>query len=163
MESLGSRLKKFRLENKLTIDDFIKKYNEKFDSSISKSMVSRWENDLAEPKIQVGKNIALMYSITFDELVGIVEPGQVVQSGKIINQSQVKDEEGFTEKDRKDIGKRMDEIRKDLTNTDGLMFSGEPLSEEALDSLMDAMEYIVKHTQKVNKKYIPKKYRKENE
>jgi hypothetical protein len=28
---------------------------------------------------------------------------------------------------------------------------------------MDAMEYIVKHTQKVNKKYIPKKYRKESE
>jgi transcriptional regulator with XRE-family HTH domain len=84
MESLGSRLKKYRLKNKLTIDDFIKKYNKNFNASISKSMVSRWENDLAEPKIQVGRNIAIMYSIPFDELVGIIEPGQSVQDGKII-------------------------------------------------------------------------------
>ncbi|PFE05079.1 transcriptional regulator [Bacillus cereus] len=84
MESLGSRLKKYRLKNKLTIDDFIKKYNKNFNASISKSMVSRWENDLAEPKIQVGRNIAIMYSIPFDELVGIIEPGQIVQDGKII-------------------------------------------------------------------------------
>ncbi|WP_353053733.1 helix-turn-helix domain-containing protein [Bacillus thuringiensis] len=101
MESLGSRLKRYRLENNLTIDEFIKKYNKDFNASVSKSMVSRWENDLAEPKIQVGKNIAIMYSIPFDELVGIIEPGQITQNGKIINTPHK--EKSNTKKENKNI------------------------------------------------------------
>ena len=31
------------------------------------------------------------------------------------------------------------------------MFSGEPMSEEAVESLLDAMEYIVKQTKVINK------------
>ncbi|MEX0415482.1 helix-turn-helix domain-containing protein [Bacillus sp. C30] len=106
------------------------------------------------PSIERVQKVADFFDVSIDSLLGRTEQ---------MNNKHIKDDEGFTEKDRKDIGKRMEEIRKDLTDTDGLMFSGEPLSEEALDSLMDAMEYIVKHTQKVNKKYIPKKYRKESE
>lgn len=104
-----------------------------------------------KPSVERVEAIAQYFNVSIDYLLG-----------RTSNKDTIKDAEGFTEKDRKDIGKRMEEIRKDLTDTDGLMFSGEPLSEEALDSLMDAMEYIVKHTQKVNKKYIPKKYRKED-
>ncbi|MDP7979105.1 helix-turn-helix domain-containing protein [Bacillus sp. WLY-B-L8] len=103
------------------------------------------------PSVERVQKVADYFDVSIDYLLG-----------RTSNKDTIKDAEGFTEKDRKDIGKRMEEIRKDLTDTDGLMFSGEPLSEEALDSLMDAMEYIVKHTQKVNKKYIPKKYRKED-
>lgn len=106
------------------------------------------------PSVERVQKVADYFNVSIDFLLGRTNQ---------MNNNLSKDEEGFTEKDKKDIGKRMEEIRKDLTDTDGLMFSGEPLSEEALDSLMDAMEYIVKHTQKVNKKYIPKKYRKESE
>ncbi|TKJ06187.1 helix-turn-helix transcriptional regulator [Bacillus cereus] len=116
---------------------------------VKRARYNSWENNIAKPDIEMINKLARFHKVSADHLLGISVPE--------------KDEEGFTEKDRKDIGKRMDAIRKDLTNTDGLMFSGEPLSEEALDSLMDAMEYIVKHTKKVNKKYIPKKYRKEAE
>ncbi|MBG9549289.1 MULTISPECIES: helix-turn-helix domain-containing protein [Cytobacillus] len=66
-------------------------------------------------------------------------------------------------KDEKDIAKRMEEIREDLTKADGLSFQGEPLSEEAVESLMEAMEHIVRQTQRINKKYIPKKYRKDED
>src|SRR5690606_14015533 len=65
----------------------------------------------------------------------------------------------LTKKDEKDIAKRMDQIRKDLTSEDGLMFNGEPMSEEAIESFLEAMEYAVRQTQRINKKYIPKKYR----
>ncbi|HDR8058648.1 TPA: XRE family transcriptional regulator, partial [Bacillus cereus] len=107
-----------------------------------------------KPSIDRVEALAQYFNVSIDYLLGRTE-----QKNKVL----IKDAEGFTEKDKKDIGKRMEEIRKDLTDSDGLMFSGEPLTEEALDSLMDAMEYIVKHTQKINKKYIPKKYRKESE
>ena len=64
--------------------------------------------------------------------------------------------------DGKDIAKRLEQFKEDLTRQDGLLFSGEPMSEEALESLMDAMEFAFRQTQKINKKYTPKKYRKDD-
>jgi hypothetical protein len=64
--------------------------------------------------------------------------------------------------DGKDIAKRLEQFKEDLTHQDGLLFSGEPMSEEALESLMDAMEFAFRQTQKINKKYTPKKYRKDD-
>lgn len=98
-----------------------------------------------KPSIDRIESIAEFFNVSVDYLLG--------------RNFEETDFEGFTAKDRKDIGKRLEQIKNDLENSDGLMFSGEPLTDEAMDSLMDAMEYIVKHTQKVNKKYIPKKYR----
>lgn len=76
-----------------------------------------------------------------------------------------KDEIPYEEIDReeKDIAKRMEQIKKEITNSDGLMFNGEPMSEEAIESLLEAMEHAVRQTQRINKKYIPKKYRDNNE
>ncbi|ENQ3106010.1 hypothetical protein SAMN04488168_101466 [Bacillus sp. 491mf] len=68
----------------------------------------------------------------------------------------------MTSKDEKDIEKRMEEIKRDLKDSQGLMFSGEPMSEEAVDSLLDAMEYIVRQTKVINKKYAPEKNNKGN-
>ena len=50
--------------------------------------------------------------------------------------------------DGKDIAKRLEQFKEDLTHQDGLLFSGEPMSEEALESLMDAMEFAFRQTQK---------------
>jgi transcriptional regulator with XRE-family HTH domain len=63
------------------------------------------------------------------------------------------------EKDELDIAKRMEKIHKDLSKEDGLLFNGEPLSDAAVESLMEAMEHVVRQTQIINKKFIPKKYR----
>lgn len=66
-------------------------------------------------------------------------------------------------KDERDIAKRMEKIKEDLTADGGLSFYGEPLSEEAKESLIEAMEYAVRTAQRINKKYIPKKYRENND
>ncbi len=144
----NERLKQLRTEKNYTQQDLADL------TGLSKPTISRFESNKKTPSRESVTKIAKVFNVSTDYLLGLSEQK---------NKDVIKDEEAFTEKDKKDIGKRMEEIRKDLTDTDGLMFSGEPLSEEALDSLMDAMEYIVKHTQKINKKYIPKKYRKESE
>jgi HTH-type transcriptional regulator, competence development regulator len=74
----------------------------------------------------------------------------------------LEDENGVSNKDEIDIAKRMEQFRKDLSKDGGLLFNGEPMSEEAIESLMDAMELIARQTQRINKKYIPKKYRNED-
>lgn len=69
----------------------------------------------------------------------------------------------LTEKDEKDIAKRMAKMRKDLeegNDGDGLAFLGEPMSDEAKESLLEALEFIERQTTKINKKYIPKGKRK---
>lgn len=55
------------------------------------------------------------------------------------------------------------EIEKILSNTekfllqqDGLMFNGEPASEDAIESIIDAMRFGMEQARKRNKKYTPK-------
>ena len=110
-------------------------------TGISNAVLSNYERDYRDPDTDTLKKLAELYEVETDYLLG--------------RQVQKKDE--------KDIAKRLEQIRKDLesgsSDGDGLAFHGEPMSEEAIDSLMDAMELIVRQTQRINKKYIPKKYR----
>lgn len=74
------------------------------------------------------------------------------------------DHQIFTNKElkkEKDIAKRIDEMMADLNSADGLAFKGEPLTNEAKESLRTAFELIARQTADINKKYIPKKYRDE--
>ncbi|QPQ35939.1 helix-turn-helix domain-containing protein [Lysinibacillus sp. JNUCC-52] len=66
-------------------------------------------------------------------------------------------------KDELDIAKRMAELREDLSSATGLLFDGEPMSDEAKESLLEAMEFGVRLAKKNNKKYIPKKYQNDEE
>jgi len=66
----------------------------------------------------------------------------------------------LTEKDEKDIAKQVEKLKKTLMeNSEGLMYSGEPLSPEAVQSILDNLLIGIKHAKMMNKKYIPKKYR----
>lgn len=128
METLGQYLKDFRIQHGLTIDDFINKYNTKFETSISKSMVSRWENDLAEPKIPVGRNIALMYGISFDELVGISSRNEI------------------------DIANILLELLEQIDSNKALKFDDEILKEETKEVLMASIQHTMQIAKILNKK-----------
>ncbi|WP_243166667.1 MULTISPECIES: hypothetical protein [Clostridia] len=45
-------------------------------------------------------------------------------------------------------------------NTETLLFNGEPASEEAIQSILDAMEMGMAFAKEKNKKYTPNKYKK---
>lgn len=68
----------------------------------------------------------------------------------------------LTTKDERDIAKRMEKLKKDLLSgkdSDGLSFHGEPMSEEAIESLLESLELLERQTTLINKKFIPKKHR----
>ncbi|MBB6446514.1 transcriptional regulator with XRE-family HTH domain [Bacillus benzoevorans] len=109
---------------------------------ITNTVLSNYERDYRDPDTDTLKKLADLYEVGADYLLG---------SNKPSNQ---------TSKDERDIAKRLDQIRNDLEHADGLAFDGEPLSDEAKESFMEAMEFVVRQTKKINKKYIPKKYRK---
>ncbi|WP_336967086.1 helix-turn-helix transcriptional regulator [Bacillus cereus] len=112
------------------------------DLGFGNGTIRRWDN--TSPSADKLQKVADYFHVTTDYLLGREHLNQLGN------------------KDEKDIEKRMEEIKRDLKDSQGLMFSGEPMSEEAVDSLLDAMDYIVRQTKVINKKYIPKKHRKDN-
>ncbi|MGG0889719.1 helix-turn-helix domain-containing protein [Cytobacillus horneckiae] len=142
MNVLGQRLKSLR--------DDMKNENSKFTQSfianligVARTTYTAYENGTKQPPMETVNKIADVFGVTTDYLYGRTDSKQP----------------DFSSNEKKDIAKQMEKIRKDLESQDGLSFYGEPLSEEALESLMESMEYVVKQTKKINRKYIPKKYR----
>jgi transcriptional regulator with XRE-family HTH domain len=120
---------------------------------VARSTYTAYENGTKQPPIETVTKIADLFNVSTDYLVGRSNKPNTVPN----------DLPPLTEKDEKDIAKRMAKIKEDLKNADGLNFRGEPMSEEAIESLLEAIEYAERQTVRVNKKYTPKKYRKDNE
>jgi len=119
----------------------------------SVSTYANWEYGLRQPDNEMLSKIASLYDVTIDYLITGVK------------KKSVHDTE-LTEKDERDIAKRMEKMRKDLLGGNdpdsGLSFHGDPMSEEAIESLLESLELLERQTTRINKKYIPKKYRDNN-
>lgn len=66
----------------------------------------------------------------------------------------------YIAKDEKDIAKRIEDLDENLMNGDGLMLFGNPISPEAIESLVEALSSGIRQAKITNKKYTPKKYKK---
>lgn len=134
----GDRLKKLRESKKLSQQQLAEKLN------INRSTYARYELNQTQPDYETLQRLADFYDVSTDYILTGINTK-------------------LTEKDERDVAKRMEKIKQDLAADGGLSFYGEPLSEEAKESLLEAMEYAVRTAQRINKKYIPKKYRKDND
>ncbi|MBB5148217.1 helix-turn-helix domain-containing protein [Ureibacillus thermosphaericus] len=143
MSTLGERLKLARERTGL------KQTQVKERTNINNKTLSGYENNVSEPDAATLAILADLYGVSYKWLL--------TGEGSMINESNK-----LTDKDSKDIAKRLQKFREEIENSDGLAFNGEPLSEEAKESLIESMEYIFRQTQKINKKYVPKKYREED-
>ncbi|MEC1613226.1 helix-turn-helix transcriptional regulator [Bacillus mojavensis] len=142
--TVGQRIKAIRKERKLTQVQLADKAN------LSRSYLADIERDRYNPSLSTLESVAGALGVQVSAIVG--------------EENLIKEEPAeYNAKEEKDIAKRMEEIKRDLENSDGLSFSGEPMSPEAVESLMEAMEHIVRQTQRINKKYTPKKYRKDDQ
>lgn len=74
MKTFGSKLKELRKDAGLTQEDLIKTINERYNRSISKSMISKWENDKEEPqRFSDVSSLADFFKVKSDYLIGLVE------------------------------------------------------------------------------------------
>lgn len=68
----------------------------------------------------------------------------------------------LTSRDERDIEKIIENTRNQLLNQEGLMFDGNPASQEAIDSILSAMRVGMEMAKEKNKKlYTPNKYKKD--
>lgn len=71
--NLGDRLKELRKEKKLTQDDLCNNLNKKFNTTINKGMISKWENSKEQPRLEYIINIADYFNIDISYLLGFEE------------------------------------------------------------------------------------------
>ncbi len=146
---LGSRLKKLRVSRKLTQKQLAEKVN------VTHVSISGYESGNRSPDTDTLQKLAEILNVSTDYLLGRSDEPSLSQVPQSNN-------DRATAKDKRDIARRLEEIKRDVADGSGLAFDGEPLSEEAQDSFLEAMEYVINTTKKINKKYTPKKYRKED-
>lgn len=71
MHSLGSEIKKVRLGNKLSQEEFADRINRQQHLAITKGMVSKWESGSIEPKTRMVKAIAETFNVSVDDILGL--------------------------------------------------------------------------------------------
>lgn len=141
---IGSRIKAKRKENRFTQIELAKLVN------VSPQVISNWERGYS--------------NLSSDDVVRLADALNCTTEylhGKTPNE---KDEQAkLTPKDERDMAKRMEKIKEDLiegrANGQALLHKGEPMSEEAIDSLIEAIELAERITTLANKKYAPYKYK----
>lgn len=118
------------------------------DAGISKSLVSKWKaNCTQEPSVEVVRKLAAYFEVPIGELYGDI-------------QQQKENPPALTAKDKRDIAKDLEAMLSQLTSGDDLMFDGDPMSDEAKESIAAAMKLGLEAAKLKNKeRFTPKKYR----
>jgi len=136
--SIGEKIKKARNERNLTQEQLASRAN------ISRSYLGDLEGDRYNPSLDTLKSIASVLGVDVSTFISDAD-------------AEIK----FNSRDQRDIAKSMEEFREKIMTNEGLMFDGEPLSPEAADSILSAIQMGLEIAKVKNKeKYTPKKYKK---
>lgn len=124
------------------------------ETGVSQPTLSEWKKGTYTPKQDKLQKIADYFGVTLDYLMGNTHADEQtppeMQKAPTLNK-----------KDERDIAKTLGQLKETLENEEGLMFDGNPMTDEAKESILAAMEVGLQMAKLKNKeKYTPKKYRK---
>ncbi|AVK85308.1 immunity repressor protein [Lysinibacillus sp. B2A1] len=155
MNEFGDYIKNIRESKNMTLNQ-VALYAE-----ISAAQLSRIETGKrGTPKPQTIEKIARALKVDYTELMEIAGYLETDTTTDYVSDNKsTYYVSRLTEKDEHDIGKLLKKFSEDIEHSDALAFDGEPLSEEAKESLIESMEHIYRTTQRINKKYTPNKYK----
>lgn len=116
----------------------------------SYTTIQKWESGVSEPPLKVVHQLAALFNVDINDLTNCD-----LESGSTLNSP------ALTEKDERDIAKTLEALMDQLDSGSDLMFDGDPISDEARESIRSAMELGLKAAKIKNKeRFTPKKYRK---
>ena len=136
---LGERIKKHREIKEISqkkLADLL---------GVSPSTIGMYEQNRRSPDKDMLLKLASIFNVSVDYLLGTTK---------------VKTPTTESKNEYKDINDILSKAKEQLLNQEGLMFNGEPATEEAIQSIVDAMEIGMALAKEKNKKYIPNKYKK---
>lgn len=114
---------------------------------ISKSTYCGYETGKRQPDVQKIKQLSAILGVSGDELLETNFTTKIPSA--------------LTEKDERDIAKDLEAMMAQLDSSEDLMFDGDPISDEARESIRAAMKLGLEAAKVKNKeRFTPKKYRK---
>jgi len=135
--TIGERIKNLRIERGYDQSAICEYLN------IEQSTLSNYENDRRTPKLDMIAKFADFYGVTTDYLLGREKPSVEL-----------------SRKDKIEIDEYLDKFENELLSQSGLMFNGEPMTQESREKLISAMRIGAEMAKKEAKeKYTPNKYR----
>lgn len=112
---------------------------------VSSSTIGMWESGKREPNFETLLKIAGFFDVTTDYMMGREPENKPV----------------LTEKDEHDIKNKIEDLLNMMSHEKGLMFDGDPMTPEALESIKNAMMLgMTAATLKNKEKYNPNKHKK---
>ncbi len=140
--TFGDRLRKLRLEK-----DWTQAYVGK-QIGVSDRVVGYYEADNRFPKDEdTWKALAKLFNVSIDYLLGETD----VRKAQNVT---------LSKKDKIEIDEYLDKFENELLSQSGLMFDGEPMTQESREKLISAMRIGAEMAKKEAKeKYTPNKYR----
>ncbi|QJA08600.1 helix-turn-helix transcriptional regulator [Romboutsia sp. CE17] len=119
METIGYRISKARRHMNINQKELALRAN------ITEGSLSRYENDIREPKAAAITQLAEALNVSTDYLLGLTDDMEV-QNNRLADKSDEEFEEIY-------------ELIKQRFESGNIMFDGEPASKEAIDSMLKAM------------------------
>ena len=116
MTSFQSRIKSLRDSKKLTMEQLSAVFAEKYDATISKSSISRWEEGQADPDTDHANIYADYFNVSLDWLTN----GKEKTDNDVIE---------LTAKDERDIQKELQKMIQGLGSNSYAAFGGETLDD----------------------------------
>lgn len=129
---------------------------------LSKSTPTAWKKQGITPQAAQLQKIASYFEVPIDYLMHPdYDPVKIIQNASRAVAS-TKKTPILSQKDERDIARDLERLCEALENGEDLMFDGDPMSDEARDSILKAMELGLRAAKKLNKEtYTPRKYRKD--
>lgn len=133
---------------------------------ISKATPTTWKKRGLTPQGETLNKIAAYFGVSTDYLLGNVsEPFFHLDNDRIlqdINSYETESASTLTDRDRRDIARDLERIMEALDTAGDLQFDGDPMSDEARESIRAAMKLGLEAAKLKNKeRFTPKKFRKE--
>lgn len=146
----GDRLKQLRKDFGLTQLDLSKKIG------IVRSAISNYETNRTMPDPTTLNQLAQLFDVSTDYLLGRVDTYS--KNSCIPNNDSFSPK--FTNKDEKDIAKKLEQIISSMNTDNGLMLYNNDLDEETKELLIASIERTLRQAKLIAKeKFTPKKYR----
>ena len=119
---------------------------------LSNATATKWKKTGATPSGDTLSKIAVYFDVSIDDLLGNEEkPAPESRNGLSI-------------KEQKDIARKLEKMMDELEEGGDLMFDGDPASEEAKESIRNALAMGLEYARKVNReKYNPYKNKKKKD
>lgn len=118
----------------------------------SYTTIQKWESGVSEPSLKVVHELASLFNVEFNDLTN---------SDLENNATFKRSADALSPRDNRDIAKDLESLLSRLDAGDDLMFDGDPMSDEARESIRAAMKLGLEAAKVKNKeRFTPNKYKK---